>query len=53
MPGAVKAMAVTTATTLVLVVAYTVALGASAWLWFAWSVLLLCTAGLAALHLPH
>ena len=53
MPGAAKTMAVTTATTLVLVVAYTVALGPSGWLWFAWVVLLLCTAGVAAVRLHH
>ncbi|MBY8878339.1 hypothetical protein [Actinacidiphila acidipaludis] len=52
MPGAAKTMAVTTATTLVLVVAYTVALGAGGWLWFGWVVLLLCTAGVAVIRLP-
>ncbi|MEE1930739.1 hypothetical protein V1J52_21530 [Streptomyces sp. TRM 70351] len=45
MPSAAKAMTVTTVVTLVLVTAYTVALGGSGWVWFAWIVLGLATLG--------
>jgi hypothetical protein len=48
MPGSTKAMTVCTVVTLVLVTAYTVALGGSGWLWFAWVVLVLVTAGVFA-----
>lgn len=48
MPGATKSMAVCTVVALVLVTAYTVALGGSGWLWCAWIVLVLVTAGLFA-----
>jgi hypothetical protein len=53
MPGAVKAMAVSTVACLVAVVAYTVSLGSSGLLWFGWVVLGLCTAGVAAIRVPH
>jgi hypothetical protein len=53
MPGPVKAMAMCTVACLVAVVAYTVALGSSGWLWFGWVVLGLCTAGAAAIREPH
>ncbi|WP_202917934.1 hypothetical protein [Streptomyces taklimakanensis] len=42
-----KTMAVTTMAALVVITAYTVALGGSGWLWFAWVVLGLVTLGLA------
>jgi hypothetical protein len=45
MAGSVKTLTVCTAAGLVLVTAYTVALGASAWLWFAWAALVLVTLG--------
>jgi hypothetical protein len=48
-----KAMAVCTMTCLVLVVGYSVALGPSAWLWCAWVVLGLCTAGVALFRRPR
>lgn len=47
MPGSTKALTVCTVTGLVLVTAYTVALGGSGWLWFAWVVLGLVTLGAA------
>jgi hypothetical protein len=47
MPETAKAMTVTTVTALVLVTAYSVALGGSGWLWFAWVVLGLVTLGMA------
>lgn len=50
-PG--KAMAVCTMTCLVAVTAYTVALGADGWLWFAWVVLALTTAGVLAIRVPR
>jgi hypothetical protein len=53
MPGAVKAMAVSTVACLVAVVAYTVSLGSSGLLWFGWVVLGLCTAGVAAIRVPR
>ncbi|MCL2554515.1 MAG: hypothetical protein FWE75_20490 [Actinomycetia bacterium] len=53
MPGATKAMVVGTAATLVMVVAYSVAERSDPWLWFAWTVLLLCTAGVIALRFPR
>ncbi|MFD1831031.1 MULTISPECIES: hypothetical protein [Streptomyces] len=42
-----KTMAATTLAALVVITAYTVALGGSGWLWFAWVVLGLATLGLA------
>lgn len=45
MPGAAKAMSVTTVVALVVVTAYTVGLGGSGWLWFSWVVLGLSTVG--------
>ncbi|WP_181138675.1 hypothetical protein [Streptomyces sp. Ru73] len=45
MPGSAKAMAGCTVGGLVLATAYTVALGSSGWLWFAWVVLALVTLG--------
>lgn len=45
MPGAVKTMSVTTVVALVMVTAYTVALGGNGWLWFSWVVLGLATMG--------
>ncbi|WP_329594132.1 hypothetical protein OG195_36575 [Streptomyces sp. NBC_01362] len=48
MSGSTKAMGVLTLTTLVVVTAYTVALGSSGWLWFGWVVLGLITLGMAA-----
>ncbi|GAA2392678.1 hypothetical protein GCM10010420_16620 [Streptomyces glaucosporus] len=46
LPERAKAMAVTTVAALVLVTAYSVALGGNGWLWFAWVVLGLATLGL-------
>jgi hypothetical protein len=48
MPGSTKAMAVCTVVTLVLVTAYSVALGGNGWLWFGWSVLCAVTAASAS-----
>lgn len=45
MPGSAKTMTVTTVVALVVVTAYTVALGGSGWLWFSWVVLGLATVG--------
>ncbi|GGZ87041.1 hypothetical protein GCM10010389_26730 [Streptomyces echinoruber] len=45
MPGSAKAMGVLTVGGLVLVTAYTVALGSNGWLWFGWVVLGLLTLG--------
>ncbi|WP_329321182.1 hypothetical protein [Streptomyces sp. NBC_01262] len=50
-PG--KAMALCTMACLVAVTAYTVALGANGWLWFAWVVLGLTTAGVLAIRVPR
>ncbi|MCP3820144.1 hypothetical protein NLX86_19185 [Streptomyces sp. A3M-1-3] len=47
MPGSTKAMAALTLGGLVVVTAYTVALGSNGWLWFGWIVLGLLTAGMA------
>ena len=44
-PGSAKTLTVCTVTGLVVVTAYTVALGGSGWLWFAWVVLGLATLG--------
>ncbi|WP_431784058.1 hypothetical protein [Streptomyces chumphonensis] len=46
MPTATKVMAGTTLGALVLATAYTVGLGGSGWVWFAWIVLGLVTVGL-------
>ena len=48
MPGSAKAMTVATVAALVVVTAYTVTLGGSGWLWFAWVVLGLVTIGMAS-----
>ncbi|MFI0986943.1 hypothetical protein [Streptomyces exfoliatus] len=48
MSGSTKTMTVLTCAALVLTTAYTVALGSSGWLWFAWIVLGVATIGLAA-----
>ncbi|MET9922460.1 hypothetical protein ABZZ04_36155 [Streptomyces sp. NPDC006435] len=48
MSGSTKAMGVLTLGALVVVTAYTVALGSSGWLWFGWVVLGLITLGMAA-----
>lgn len=53
MQGAARTMVVTTAATLVVIVAYCVAVGSSPWLWFGWILLALCTAGVAAIRLPR
>lgn len=53
MPGPGKSMAICTVTCLVMVVGYSVALGSSGWLWLAWAVLCLCTAGVALIRLPR
>ncbi|MFC5723450.1 hypothetical protein ACFP1Z_25120 [Streptomyces gamaensis] len=45
MPGSTKAMAALTVGGLVLVTAYSVTIGSSGWLWFAWVVLMLVTIG--------
>ncbi|WP_314173688.1 hypothetical protein [Streptomyces winkii] len=45
MPGSAKALTIGTVTALVVVTAYTVTMGASGWLWFAWVVLGLATLG--------
>lgn len=48
MPGSTKAMTVGTLVALVMVTAYTVALGGSGWLWLAWVVLGLVTLGMVS-----
>ncbi|GAB2812395.1 hypothetical protein [Streptomyces daliensis] len=48
MPGTAKALTVCTVAALVVVTAYTVTLGGSGWLWFAWIVLVLITVGAVA-----
>ncbi|HEY5833267.1 hypothetical protein [Streptomyces sp.] len=53
MRGSAKAMAVCTVACLAAVVGYSVALGSNGWLWFAWVVLVLCTAGVAAIRAPR
>lgn len=53
MPTPAKAMTVCTMACLVAVSAYTVALGANGWLWFAWVMLVLCTAGVLAIRVPR
>ncbi|MDX6314919.1 MAG: hypothetical protein QOF84_7126 [Streptomyces sp.] len=53
MQPAAKAMAVCTMACLVAVTAYTVALGANGWLWFAWVVLGVTTAGVLAIKVPR
>ncbi|MBW1603325.1 hypothetical protein JJV70_14690 [Streptomyces sp. JJ66] len=50
MASAMTTMTVTTVATLVLATAYTVAIGGSGWLWFAWVVLGLVTLGLATVR---
>ncbi|MEU2432153.1 MULTISPECIES: hypothetical protein [Streptomyces] len=46
--SATKTMGVLTVSTLVVVTAYTVALGSNGWLWFGWIVLGLATIGMVA-----
>ncbi|GFH34754.1 hypothetical protein [Streptomyces pacificus] len=46
MSGSTKTMGVLTVVSLVVVTAYTAALGGSGWLWFAWVVLGLVTLGM-------
>ncbi|MCF3962681.1 hypothetical protein [Streptomyces fuscigenes] len=46
MSGSTKSMGVVTVAGLVVVTAYTVALGSSGWLWFGWVVLGLVTLGM-------
>ncbi|MET9293177.1 hypothetical protein [Streptomyces sp. NPDC003077] len=48
MPGSTKTMAACTVGGLVVVTAYTVALGSSGWLWFTWVILVLVTAAMLA-----
>ncbi|MEJ8633558.1 MULTISPECIES: hypothetical protein [Streptomyces] len=48
MSGSTKAMGVLTVSTLVVVTAYTAALGSNGWLWFGWVVLGLLTIGVIA-----
>lgn len=48
MPGSAKTMTACTVIALVVVTAYTVALGGSGWLWFAWVVLGLVTVGVVS-----
>ncbi|WP_424860568.1 hypothetical protein [Streptomyces sp. MMS24-I29] len=48
MSGSTKSMGVITLVALVVVTAYTVALGSSGWLWLGWVVLGLITLGMAA-----
>ncbi|MGX1883020.1 hypothetical protein [Streptomyces sp. NPDC055287] len=48
MPGSVKSMGVLTVGTLIVISAYTAALGSNGWLWFGWVVLGLVTVGMAA-----
>ncbi|MER6498053.1 hypothetical protein ABT218_01200 [Streptomyces sp. NPDC001455] len=48
MARSTKSMGVITMVALVVVTAYTVALGSSGWLWFGWVVLGLITLGMAA-----
>ncbi|MCH6158916.1 hypothetical protein [Streptomyces marispadix] len=45
MPGSVKTLTAVTVTALIVVTAYTVTMGSSGWLWFAWVVLVMATAG--------
>ncbi|MCK1821639.1 hypothetical protein MTQ10_18980 [Streptomyces sp. XM83C] len=47
-PGSTKAMGAITIGGLVVVTAYTVALGSNGWLWFGWVVLGLVTLGMIA-----
>ncbi|MFE9396873.1 hypothetical protein [Streptomyces flavidovirens] len=48
MPGSAKSMGVLTVGTLIVISAYTAALGSNGWLWFGWVVLGLVTIGMAA-----
>lgn len=48
MSGSTKTMGVLTVSALVVVTAYTAALGSNGWLWFGWVVLGLLTLGMAA-----
>ncbi|MEU8570479.1 hypothetical protein AB0C51_19390 [Streptomyces pathocidini] len=53
MPGSAKTMAALTVGALVLVTAYTVALGGNGWLWFGWVVLGLLTVAVVATDHTH
>lgn len=48
MANSTKTMGVVTVTGLVLVTAYSAAMGSNGWLWFGWVVLVLVTAGMLA-----
>ncbi|GGW37704.1 hypothetical protein [Streptomyces xantholiticus] len=48
MSGSTKTMGVLTVATLVVVTAYTAALGSNGWLWFGWVVLGMVTIGVVA-----
>lgn len=48
MPGSTKTMGVVTIAGLVLVTAYTAAMGSNGWLWFGWVVLGLITLAMLA-----
>ncbi|MFJ6938585.1 hypothetical protein ACIQUQ_16620 [Streptomyces sp. NPDC101118] len=48
MSGSLKAMAVLLVGALVVISAYSATIGSNGWLWFAWIVLALLTAGVAA-----
>ncbi|MFI2642473.1 hypothetical protein [Streptomyces sp. NPDC018610] len=50
--GSTRAMGALTVGALVLVSAYSVALGADGWLWFGWVVLVLITLGLVVTQRP-
>jgi len=50
MPGSTKTMGVLTVGGLVMVTAYSVALGSNGWLWFGWAVLGLITLGMVVSH---
>ncbi|MEU4098144.1 hypothetical protein [Streptomyces sp. NPDC026673] len=50
MPAPAKAMITCTMVSLVVVTAYTAALGPNGWVWFAWVVLMLATIGVFALR---
>ncbi|MEV5505416.1 hypothetical protein [Streptomyces orinoci] len=52
MPGSTKAMAWLTIGGLLLVTAYTVAMGSNGWLWFSWVVLMLTTIGALVAQRP-
>ncbi|MFJ6698885.1 hypothetical protein ACIQM4_22780 [Streptomyces sp. NPDC091272] len=53
MSSSPKSMGVLTVGTLVVVTAYSAALGSNGWLWFGWVVLLMATVGTAATSRGH